>query len=427
MRTGIRLLVLLILLGSSCPVFGQTATPTHHPDLYLLDHNQDGVVDSLDIIFILNGWKERGIVAPTPTPEFRAINGFVTSSEGGSELSGARVVAGTANTLSEVDGFYELDRVRSDVAEVRAMLSGFIQSVTSLTDPSSFVSLDIELVPNATNTPAPTETSTPTPSPTETTANPDSITVNLPAPSIPMIRIPAGSFMMGSPDTERGRDSDEGPVHQVTFENDFYLGETEVTQGQWCAIMGDNPSVASGVGPDYPVNQVSWDDCQVFIAALNALDQGTFRLPSAAEWEYACRAGRTTRFFFGNSLGCADVCQDCDVGKGVIIVEKRSDFMWYCGNSGDSLHPVRQLIKNRFGLYDMAGNVREWCQDLRHSDYTGAPNDGSAWEAGGLVGIRVHRGGGRSNSAGTCRSAYRDAASQSGSNDRLGFRLAMDP
>ena len=236
----------------------------------------------------------------------------------------------------------------------------------------------------------------------------------------------AGSFLMGSPDTERSRAPDEGPVHQVTIGNDFYLGETEVTQGQWEAVMGSNPATSVGVGRDYPVYNVSWDDCQAFLAALNALGQGTFRLPSEAEWEYACRAGTTTRFYFGDSLGCADACENCVAIKGPILLPLRSQYMWHCGNSEGSAHPVRQKFMNGFGFFDMAGNVFEWCQDSYHSDYTGAPNDGSAWEAGGDS-SRVARGGGWYDQARICRSAARAVSAGADGGVNIGFRLARTP
>jgi formylglycine-generating enzyme required for sulfatase activity len=250
-----------------------------------------------------------------------------------------------------------------------------------------------------------------------------------------MVRIPAGSFLMGSPDTERSRDGDEGPVHEVTIDYDFYMGEKEVTQGQWEAVMGYNAATHTqegtpypttfGVGRDYPVYKVSWNDCQAFIAALNALGQGTFRLPSEAEWEYACRAGSTTRFYFGNSLGCADGCENCDAAKIIIFVESRFDSMWYCGNSGGSSQPVRQKFANGFGLYDMHGNLWEWCQDLYRSDYdfAGIPIDGSAWESGGGDGTRVIRGGGWTGAAGYCRSAVRFRSDPTARHSDVGVRV----
>lgn len=269
---------------------------------------------------------------------------------------------------------------------------------------------------------------TPTPTPL------DAIDVFLPV--IKMVRIQAGTFMMGSPDTERNRDSDEGPIHRVDINYEFFMSETEITQQQWEAVMGYNaathspdgtPKVTSAnVGPDYPVYNVSWDDCQAFITALNALGQGTFRLPSEAEWEYACRAGSSTRFYFGDSLGCVDNCENCEVAKGVIVINRRSDYMWFCGNDGGGVRPVRQRFANFFGLYDMAGNVYEWCQDSYHPDYTGAPDDGSSWESPDAS-LRVIRGGGWLTGARDCRSAYRDRFTPAFFEEYLGFRIVKGP
>jgi formylglycine-generating enzyme required for sulfatase activity len=246
------------------------------------------------------------------------------------------------------------------------------------------------------------------------------------------VRIPAGSYQMGSSEGERSRGTDESPLHQVTIGYDFYLGETEVTQLQWAAVMGSNPAqdfipaADQGEGNDYPVYYVSWDDCQAFRTALNALGQGTFRLPSEAEWEYACRAQTLTRFSFGDSLGCADGCENCDAAKGFISVAQRSDFMWYCANSGPSSQPVRQRFANGFGLYDMHGNLVEWCQDSHHADYTGAPNDGSVWEF--PVGSSpVIRGGGWMSSAQNCRAAVRYRGDPTARVPFLGFRVVRTP
>lgn len=241
---------------------------------------------------------------------------------------------------------------------------------------------------------------------------------------------------MGSPDMERGRDADEGPVHEVVIDYDFFMGETEVTQAQWEAVMGYNAlthlpdgtplNVTVGVGRDYPVGNVSWDDCQAFLSVLNTLGEGTFRLPSEAEWEYACRAGSSTRFFFGDSLGCLDDCSDCEAGKQIIVVDQRSDYMWYCSNAGGTIRPVRQLLPNFFGLYDMTGNVSEWCQDRYHSDYEGAPTDGTAWEPGDEI-FRVFRGGAAFAHAVSSRSASRDKFFQDiRGGASSGFRLVRD-
>ncbi len=266
--------------------------------------------------------------------------------------------------------------------------------------------------------PTPTITATYTPLPTWTPdPNREIITVDIfkmPEDARPMklVRIPAGSFEMASPVSERDRIPYEGPVHKVTINYDFYMGETEVTQAQWKAVMGSNPVIDHGFPPrgygnDYPVYYVSWDDCQTFLSVLNSKGQGTFRLPSEAEWEYACRAGTKTRFYFGNSLECDDECTDCAAG---IFPGNRSDFMWFCGNNSiDGNKPVYEKSPNLFGLYDMHGSVWEWCQDHWHDNYSGAPTNGSPRLD--LVGndedIRVMRGGSWADYAMTCRSAYR--------------------
>lgn len=164
--------------------------------------------------------------------------------------------------------------------------------------------------PSSMQTPASTET--PTQTSTENPTVTDAITIDLPAPSIQMIRIPAGSFMMGSPDSERSRGSDEGPVHEVVIGYDFYMSEVEVTHELWRRVMGASPLELCDEPMDHPVVRVSWDDCQSFIAALNTGGNGAFRLPSEAEWEYACRAGSTTRFYFGDSTLCEDDCSNCE-------------------------------------------------------------------------------------------------------------------
>jgi len=214
----------------------------------------------------------------------------------------------------------------------------------------------------------------------------------------------------------------EQPVHTVNIGYDFYLGRYEITQGQWQAAMGSNPAHDYNVGSNYPVYYVSWNDCRAFVTALNALvPGGGFRMPSEAEWEYACRAGTTTRFSFGDSTCDPSVCLSCDL----------SAYGWWCGNDGAPETPefgtkiVGLKPANPFGLYDTHGNVNEWCQDWWHADYTGAPNDGTGWEAD--VGIwRVHRGGAWGSPARRCRSSNRDGLMPSLSNFYQGLRIARD-
>jgi len=197
--------------------------------------------------------------------------------------------------------------------------------------------------------------------------------------------IPAGEFMMGS-DDEASFD-DERPVHRVKIPKPFYLGTFPVTQREWKAVMGSNPSRFRG-DDNLPVETVSWDDAQEFIKKLNGQEgTDTYRLPSEAEWEYACRAGTTTRYSFGYS--------DSKLGE----------YAWYYDNAGDMTHPVGQKKPNQWGLYDMHGNVWEWVQDTRHSDYDGAPTDGSAWAGSGSD--RVHRGCSWCNDFEFCSSSFR--------------------
>ena len=232
----------------------------------------------------------------------------------------------------------------------------------------------------------------------------DEIIVDLPGDvTMEMVRIPAGSFMMGSNDSGWS-DADELPLHEVNIEYDFYMGKTEITQEQWLAVMGDWPGTPpdsySGMGNHYPAYNLSWNDCQNFINALNQLGQGFFRLPSEAEWEYACRAGSSTRFCFGNASCSRSGCNPCELDQ----------YAWWCGNNPQNgTKPVGQLIPNDFGLYDMYGNVDEWCQDCWQANYNGVPNNGSAWEFS-TYSNRVIRGGHWSNNAHDCRSANRNHA-----------------
>ncbi|MCB9768862.1 MAG: formylglycine-generating enzyme family protein [Candidatus Omnitrophica bacterium] len=245
-----------------------------------------------------------------------------------------------------------------------------------------------------------------------------------------LVRVPSGTFFMGAAESETGSQVFERPVHRVNIDRDIYITETEITQGQWEAVMGSLPDYSGdrnlGVGPNYPVYFVSWNDCQAFVEALNGMGLGTFRLPSEAEWEYCCRAGTRTRFYFGDSLGCDDVGAECEAGT---LPGVRSDYMWWVGNSDLSrggpnfgVKPVGQKIANGFGLYDMHGNVLEWCQDWATGNYVGAPFDGSPWESM-ASGLRQARGGSWLTGALDCRSAHRKGLSPTSSEGDLGFRV----
>ena len=216
------------------------------------------------------------------------------------------------------------------------------------------------------------------------------------------VYVPGGCFQMGSPESEDGRDDDEGPQHEVCLDG-FWMGKYEVTQAQWEAVMGNNPS--SFKGADRPVENVSWNDAQAFLKKLSG-GNAAFRLPSEAEWEYAARAGTQTAYSFGDDPN--------QLGK----------YAWYGyeDNAGKQTHPVGQKKPNAFGLYDMHGNVWEWVADTYHDNYNGAPTDGSAWVSGGSD--RVLRGGGWCCGPRRVRSAFRDDYDPADRGDYIGFRVA---
>ncbi len=211
------------------------------------------------------------------------------------------------------------------------------------------------------------------------------------------VLIPAGTFKMGADMGE----PDERPLHQVTISKAFYLGKYEVTQGQWQAVMGNNPSSTTG-DPNFPVDQVSWDDVQAFTRKLNALEGITaYRLPTEAEWEYAARAGTSTIFSFGNDP------------------KNLGDYAWYRANSEHRSHPVGQKKPNAWGLHDMLGNVWEWVQDW-NGKYPAGPVTDPTGETTGTYHMR--RGCAWNNEPNVCRVANRYSV-VGFRDDFLGFRL----
>ena len=196
---------------------------------------------------------------------------------------------------------------------------------------------------------------------------------------IELAQIPAGSFLMGSP-KGKGCD-DEMPQHLVTLSS-FQMGKYPVTQAQYEAVMDENPSYFKG--DNLPVDQVSWNDAIDFCERLSQLTGENYRLPTEAEWEYACRAGTTTPYSFGEELTQEDA-----------NFKSKSTSLVY-------IYPP-----NSFGLHDMHGNVWEWCQDVWHDNYEGVPTDGSAWLEGGDDRYRLLRGGSWNYNPRSCRSAYR--------------------
>ncbi len=230
---------------------------------------------------------------------------------------------------------------------------------------------------------------------------------NAPAEPVPdygieMVRIQPGCFQMVNPASESGRYDDERQ-HQVCIKQSYALGKTEVTQGQWRQVMGNNPSYFTNCGENCPVEEVSWGDVQVFIKKLNAHTAGGYRLPTEAEWEYACRSGGKEQTYCGGN--------------------NPKTLAWYDANSGNKTHPVGKKQANGLGLYDMSGNVWEWtCSAYTESDYNGnekrCSNDTTA--------RRVLRGGSWFIYPEHVRAAFRVGNDVTVRNYRYGFRLAQD-
>lgn len=232
------------------------------------------------------------------------------------------------------------------------------------------------------------------------------------------VLIPPGSFTMGSRLTEKELARRYGisahhfmcekPAHAVVIKQPFYLETTPVTQGQWRRLMEDSPSHFRDCVEDCPVESISWEiDVQQFVYKLNKREKTKdYRLPSEAEWEYACRAGSNAEFFFGDDIG--------RLGK----------FAWHYENSNDRTHPVGDKEPNAFGLYDMQGNVWEWVEDDWHAKYQDAPDDARPWVDNPRGSNRVIRGGSWRDLTAFCRSAARDACRPDFCSLNLGFRLA---
>lgn len=216
-----------------------------------------------------------------------------------------------------------------------------------------------------------------------------------------MVWVDGGTFRMGATSEQGSEISDEKPVHSVTLSG-YYIGKTEVTQALWQAVMGSNPSYFEG--DDLPVEQVSWDDCQEFIRKLNSLTGQNFRLPTEAEWEFACRGGNNSRGYKYSGSNYID------------------NVAWYDGNSGDKTHPVATKSPNELGIYDMSGNVWEWCADW-YGDYSSGRQTNPKGPYGGSN--RVIRGGSWSYGARICRSSDRFYDYPALRDDYLGLRLAL--
>jgi formylglycine-generating enzyme required for sulfatase activity len=229
-----------------------------------------------------------------------------------------------------------------------------------------------------------------------------------------MVWIEPGIFMMGCYTDEQDSYTNEEPQHEVTVSG-FWMGKYEVTKAQWEAVMGTKPWLGQDHvidNPYSPAVYVSWIHAKEFITELNSYTGKTFRLPSDAEWEYACRAGTTTRFYWGDD-------PDYTVGN---------DYAWWNYNAGNAseayAHVVGQKLPNAVGLYDMSGNCWEWCEDDYSYSYTDAPTDGSPWVNSPRSLLRVRRGGAWNYFGDLCRSASRGSYSPWELFSHGGFRLA---
>ena len=222
--------------------------------------------------------------------------------------------------------------------------------------------------------------------------------------SFEMIAVEGGTFTMGAT-AEQGSDAwdDESPTHQVTLSS-YMIGKTEVTQELWQAVMGSNPSYFKG--SNLPVEEVSWEDCQTFVTKLNELTGKNFRLPTEAEWEYAARGGNNSQGYkYSGSNTIADVA-------------------WYTSNSSKTTHPVATKAPNELGIYDMSGNVMEWCSDWYSSSYYSSSSQyNPTGPASGSD--RVHRGGSWYSNAGSCRVSIRYGSNPARRDNDLGLRLAL--
>ncbi len=232
--------------------------------------------------------------------------------------------------------------------------------------------------------------------------------------SMELVWIPPGTFTMGSPANENGRFEDEGPQHQVTISKGFWMGKFPVTQGQYQQLMGENPAHFTNAGLDAPVESVNWHKAKEFCGKLRGRLAGdlrglTVRLPTEAEWEYACRAGTTTALYNNKELTSTDGrCRNLD------------EIAWYWENSGSITKPGGQKQPNEWGLYDMLGNVWEWCED-GWRNYTSSVQTDPV----GSGSSRVLRGGSWGHFARFCRSAVRDYVDPGITYYFSGFRVVV--
>ncbi|MEB3232091.1 MAG: formylglycine-generating enzyme family protein [Leptolyngbyaceae bacterium] len=254
------------------------------------------------------------------------------------------------------------------------------------------------------------------------------------AVSLVLVKVPSGEFLMGSPEDELERTESEGPQHRVKVSG-FWMGQYPVTQAEWRIVAGYpqvnrelNSDPSQFKGNQLPVEQVSWEDAVEFCQRLSQHTGFNYRLPTEAEWEYACRAGTTTPFHFGETI-----TTDLANYRGTDWKEQGWSGSYGDGPKGIYREETTSVgsfgVSNAFGLCDMHGNVFEWCQDPWHENYKGTPTDGSAWQENTLQSNhrRVTRGGSWRSNPGKCRSAYRDLGDPVYRSSSIGFRVVLAP
>ncbi len=309
-------------------------------------------------------------------------------------------------------------------AVVLVLCVGGCSSDSGNTEPSTSASPESasQASPERTpSTPSEKEITSSQPDPPHTPSSPsppseleNEITIDLgDGVTMKMVLIPAGEFKMGSPDSDSSPYIREKPQHRVRITKPFYLGTTEVTQGQYEKVMGSNPSRFKESGPDAPVENVTWIDAHEFCRKLPDLAEEKkagwrYRLPTEAQWEYACRAGSEAKYCYGDDAS------------------RLGDYAWHKDNSAFKTHQVGQKKPNAWGLYDMHGNVWEWCEDWYGEDYY--ESSPAVDPTGPSTGPdRVYRGGGWFLVTETCRSAFRVSTPPDGRHFGLGFRVVLVP
>jgi eukaryotic-like serine/threonine-protein kinase len=240
--------------------------------------------------------------------------------------------------------------------------------------------------------------------------------IDLGESSIDLIEVAPGSFTMGSPNTFFSED----PAHEVTISHRYGFGKYPITQGQWRIVMGTNPSRFASTD-DHPVETISWSDAVDFCRELSNTIGREVRLPTEAEWEYACRAGTLGDFFFSPNGPFTD-----ETGVPSELRRALGNFAWFDSNSVGGPHQVGLKRPNPWGFHDLVGNLWEWCEDNWHNDYVGAPTNGAAWiDDANSRRLRCVRGGAWDMNAFRCRSCYRSWEHEEIATDRIGLRIVI--